>query len=406
MQSRTSTLTPPLPQVEEERVRPVNGKQAAATSDFTLREIAVFGSVASAILLAANALVCATWGYFFDLPGWIAWQSLPGALAVAFIAASVLRFRSTHPALRIVYAVTSAWLGALNFAVFAAIACWSIDGLSVRLNWEVPRLPLATVLFGLALLATVYGLLNAAWIRITRVTVKLPNLPEAWQGRTAVLLTDLHLGPLAGAGFLRRVIARLRALRPDAVFISGDMFDGSPLGVEELVAPWRDFSAARGIFYVTGNHDEFAERSIFLDAVERTGVRVLNNEKVTLNGLQLIGVHDSEAANPTELREILRRAQIDPRHASILLAHQPVNLAVAEEADISLQLSGHTHGGQIWPWNLLVLWIYGRFGHGLERLGNLQVYTSNGVGTWGPPLRVGTKSEIVLLQFEKGPDQN
>ncbi len=406
MPGRTSTLTTPLPQAEEERARPLNGKQSAASSDFTLREMVLFGSIASAILLSANALVCATWGYFFDLPGWIAWQAVPGGLAVAFIAASFLRFRSTHPALRIVYALTSAWLGGLNFAVFAAIACWSIDGLSVRLDWEVPRVPLATILFGLAFLATAYGLVNAAWIRITRITVKLPGLPEAWEGRAAALVTDLHLGPLAGAGFLRRVIARLRALQPDAVFISGDMFDGSPLGVDELVAPWREFSAARGVFYVTGNHDEFAERSIFLDAVRRTGVRVLNNEKVTLDGLQLIGVHDAEAANPAELGAILRRAQIDRRQASILLAHQPVNLAVAEEADISLQLSGHTHGGQIWPWNLLVLWIYGRFGHGLERLGNLQVYTSNGVGTWGPPLRVGTKSEIVLMRFEKALGQD
>jgi hypothetical protein len=100
------------------------------------------------------------------------------------------------------------------------------------------------------------------------------------------------------------------------------------------------------------------------------------------------------------LREILRQVQIDRQHPSILLAHRPVNLSVAEEEGISLQLSGHTHGGQIWPWNLLVSRIYGRFGHGLSRLGKLQVYTSYGAGTWGPPLRVGTKSEIVLIRFE------
>jgi predicted MPP superfamily phosphohydrolase len=152
---------------------------------------------------------------------------------------------------------------------------------------------------------------------------------------------------------------------------------------------------------VTGNHDEFAERSIFLNAVKRVGIQVMNNEKITLDGLQIVGVHDSEAGDPTELRSILQKAQIDRQRPSILLSHRPINLSVAEEEGISLQLSGHTHGGQIWPWNLLVSRIYGRFAHGLSRLDKLQVYTSNGVGTWGPPLRVGTKSEIVLLQFER-----
>ena len=385
----------------EEASSAVSSRQPAALPDFTWRGIALVGFIASTVLLLANALFCGTWSYFFALPGWIAWQALPGVLAVAFIPASILRFRFDHPALRMVYAITSAWVGALNFAFFAAIACWVVDGIAWMANWPVSRFQIALVLFGLAFLATVYGLINAAWIRITRVTVKLPNLPEAWRDRTTALVTDLHLGPLSGAGFLRRVIVRLRSLRPDAVFISGDMFDGSTLGLDQLVAPWRGFSPSQGIYYVTGNHDEFAERSLFIDAAKRTGIRVLNNEKISLDGLQIVGVHDSEAEKPAELRSILRRVQLDRQQPSILLAHRPVNLSVTEEEGISLQLSGHTHGGQIWPWNLLVSRIYRRFAQGLGRLGKLQVYTSNGVGTWGPPLRVGTKSEIVLLRFEK-----
>jgi predicted MPP superfamily phosphohydrolase len=127
----------------------------------------------------------------------------------------------------------------------------------------------------------------------------------------------------------------------------------------------------------------------------------LNNEKVALDGLQVVGIHDSEAGNPAQLRAILQQARLDRKQPSILLAHRPVNLSVPEEEGISLQLSGHTHRGQLWPWNLLVSRIYGPFAYGLHRLGNLLVYTSSGVGTWGPPLRVGTQSEIVLIQFEK-----
>jgi uncharacterized protein len=378
----------------------------AVPAHFTLGRLVRFGSIISTILLSANALVCATWSHFFGLPGWVAWQALPGALAVAFIVTTILRFRTSHPVLTSVYALSAAWIGALNFAFFAAVGCWIVAGVCWLTGWSLPPFALAAVLFGFALLSAVYGLINARWIRVTRVTVRLPHLPEAWQGRTAALVTDLHLGPLFGAGFLRRVIGRLRVLRPDVVFISGDMFDGSTLGVDQLVAPWRKYSTRRGIYYVTGNHDEFADRNIFIDAVKRTGVQVLNNEKLSLDGLQIVGVHDTEAGNPTELRSILRQVQLDPRHPSILLAHRPVNLSVAEEEGISLQLSGHTHGGQIWPWNLLVSRIYGRFASGLSRLGKLQVYTSNGTGTWGPPLRVGTKSEIVLIRFEEELNQD
>jgi predicted MPP superfamily phosphohydrolase len=376
-------------------------KPPVGPPDFTWRRIAVFGATVSVILLSTNALVCATWSHFFRLPGWIAWQVPPGALAISFIPCTILRFRSAHPALRVVYAISSAWLGALNFAFFAAVACWLVAGAAWLIGWPRPGFPVAAILFGLAFLATVYGLINARWIRVSRITVHLPNLPEAWHGRTAALVTDLHLGPLSGTEFLQRVIDRLRSAQPDAVFISGDLFDGPTHGLDQLAAPWREYSPSRGIFYVTGNHDEFDERSIYLESVRRVGIRVLDNEMVSVDGLQLVGVHDSEAGDATELRAILQRVRIDPQKPSILLAHRPVNLSVAEEEGISLQLSGHTHHGQIWPWNLLVSRIYGRFAYGLSRLGKMLVYTSSGVGTWGPPLRVGTRSEIVLIKFEK-----
>jgi len=399
-------ITPIVSAGEEQVVLGAPLAPPAIAPEFTLKRIARFVLIVSAILLAANGVVCATCSQFFGVPGWIVWQTIPGAMAIAFILATLLRLRFSHPALRVVYIVTAVWLGILNFAFFAAVGCWIVAGATLLSGWPLPRFQVAAILFGIALVATVYGLVNAQWIRVSRVTVRLRHLPGVWQGRTAALVTDLHLGPLFGAGFLRRVIARLRFLRPDAVFIGGDMFDGSTFGADQLVAPWREFSTPQGIYYVTGNHDEFVERSIVLDAVKRTGVQVLNNEKTTVDGLQIVGIHDSEAENPAELRSILRQVAIDRLRPSVLVAHRPVNLSVAEEEGISLQLSGHTHGGQIWPWNLLVSRIYGRFAHGLSRLGNLQLYTSNGVGAWGPPLRVGTKSEIVLIQFEKDLEQN
>lgn len=378
---------------------PAGSESSSAIPERMLGRLTIMVTIMSTVLLSANALVCSTLSNFFDIPGWSRWQILPAALAIAFIVTTILGFRYSNPLLRTIYTISATWLAALNYAFFASIACWIVDAAATLAGWTLPRFDIAVVLFGSALLTTLYGLINASSLRVTRVVVPLPNLPEAWAGRTMALLTDVHLGHLSGPSFLRRIISRLRTLQPDAVLISGDLFDGTPIGLDRLVAPWHRFSPPRGIFYVTGNHDEFAERSIYLDAVRRTGIQVLNNEKVSLDGLQIVGVHDSEAGDPDQLRNILRQVELDSQRPSILLAHQPANLAVAEEEGISLQLSGHTHGGQFWPWIYFVSRIYGPFAYGLSRLGKLLVFTSNGVGTWGPPVRVGTKSEIVLFRF-------
>jgi len=395
-------MTPPPSSINETPVFPTElAKPNSARPDIGFGRIAVFVSVASMILLIANGFVCATWSHFFGMTGWLSWQFIPGSLALTFIMSTIVGFRFSNPLLRIVYAVSALWLGMLNFGFFAAAACWIVDGIVWLMGSPIPHFYLAAILFGVAFFVAIYGLINAAWLRTTQVNVALPNLPEVWQGRTVALLTDLHLGHISGPVFLSRILAKLRSMHPEAVLISGDLFDGTTVGANELVAGWRGFSARQGVFYIAGNHDDFGGRRIFLDAVNRTGIRVLNNEKVSIEGLQIVGVHDSEAEDPSKLRDILRQARLDPEFPSILLAHRPTNLSVAEEEGISLQLSGHTHQGQMWPWNLLVSRIYERFAYGLNRLGTMWVYTSSGAGTWGPPLRVGTKSEIVLIKFEK-----
>jgi hypothetical protein len=214
-------------------------------------------------------------------------------------------------------------------------------------------------------------------------------------------MTDLHLGNIRGAAFMRRVADKVRSLQPFAVFVSGDVFDGPEGDYDRLLEPCRWLSAPAGIYFVTGNHEEFTDRSKYIAAIERAGLRVLNNEKVTVQGLQIVGVHDSEAVEPEQFRKILQDAAVDRRQASILLAHRPSNLAIPEAAGISLQVSGHTHKGQCWPWSWVIYKVHGPFAYGLNRLGNLLVLTSSGAGTWGPPMRVGTKSEIVLIRLER-----
>src|SRR5262249_55010707 len=131
-----------------------------------------------------------------------------------------------------------------------------------------------------------------------------------------------------------------------------------------------------------------------------SGVRILGNEKVVLDGLQVVGIHDGDHRSPDLLRSLLRGMKLDRSRASLLLAHSPVNLAIAEQAGVSMQISGHTHGGQFLPWTWVVSWVYGAFAAGLHAFGGMQVLTTTGAGTWGPPMRLGANPEIVLVRFE------
>ena len=371
----------------------------------TRARIAFFVTVIVGLLLSVNWFVCHTWNRFWGISSMPLWQIIPSLLTISFIVTTLLGFHQTNALLRILYRVSAIWLGVLSFTFFASVACWCIYVPLMLFGLGADQRLIVVVVFGLAFLASVYGLVNAAWIRVTRITVNLPDLPEAWRGRRAALVTDLHLGNVRGRPFTRRIVARLQRLQPDAVFISGDMFDGTEADLDWLVAPWSKLSVPRGTYFVTGNHEEFSSHNEFLDAIGRTGVRVLTNEKVDVDGLQIVGVHDGEAGEPQTLRAVLQSTQLDNRRPSILLAHQPSNPAIAAEAGISLQLSGHTHGGQIWPWSWVAALVHGRFNYGLNRLGELQVFTSSGVGTWGMPMRVGTKSEIVMLRFEAAKEE-
>ena len=216
----------------------------------------------------------------------------------------------------------------------------------------------------------------------------------------SALISDTHLGHIRGARFLRRIVTTLTRLKPDIVFIAGDMYDGTVAKVNEMAAPLAKLVVPWGAYFVAGNHEEFSDSTKYFDAVKQTGVRVLNSEKVTVDGLQIVGVHYRDSTNDDRFRAALRGAAVDRNRASILLTHAPDRVSIAEQEGFSLQLSGHTHGGQFFPFTWITSRLYGKFVYGLQRLGNLLVYTSYGAGTWGPPLRVGTKPEIVLLQFE------
>jgi predicted MPP superfamily phosphohydrolase len=355
------------------------------------------------VLFLAHFLVYETWTFSpagSDVPGTLGIKLVLGFLSVSFVAASLLAFRYTNAALRAFYRIAAIWLGFLTFLFFAAVFSWIIFGVARLSGLDVSFHRMVEWLFGAGVLAGLYGVFNAGWTRITRTTVRLANLPPAWRGRRAALISDLHLGHVRNGSFLRRMVAKILQQEPDAIFIVGDLYDGTAIDVRRAAEPLRELLAPHGVYFVAGNHEQFGDDSKYLHAIAAAGVRVLINEKVEVDGLQIVGVPYRNAAPGEHFTSVLQGLRLDRNRASILLTHAPDHPEIAEAAGVSLQLSGHTHLGQFIPWSWMARRIYRQFVYGLSRIGKMQVFTSSGAGTWGPPLRLGSNPEIVVLYFE------
>jgi predicted MPP superfamily phosphohydrolase len=259
----------------------------------------------------------------------------------------------------------------------------------------------------LALLLTLLGLLNTRrTARVKRVDVPIANLPAALQGFTIAQISDLHVGPTIRASYVQRIVDRVNALEADAVAITGDIVDGPVHELRTHVAPLGNLRSRHGSFFVTGNHEYYAGAGPWLAEVRSLGIRVLMNEHVVLErggaSLVLAGVadftaHHFDEAHRSDPAAALAGAPADAG-ARVLLAHQPRTAPAAQEAGFDLQISGHTHGGQFFPWIFFVRFQQ-PFTAGLHRLGRLWVYVSRGTGYWGPPKRLAAPSEITRLRL-------
>jgi len=251
------------------------------------------------------------------------------------------------------------------------------------------------------------GLLNTRRLaRVKEVVVPIEGLPAALHGFTIAQITDLHVGPTIRGRHIRRIVERVNALDVDLVAITGDIVDGPVSELGPHVAPLAGLQSRHGSFFVTGNHEYYAGHVAWLAEVRRLGIRVLLNEHVVIEreGQRLVvaGVadymaHHFEPSHRSDPHAALRGAPADAA-ARVLLAHQPRSSAAAERAGFDLQISGHTHGGQFFPWIFFVR-LQQPFTAGLHRLGRLWVYVSRGTGYWGPPKRVAAPSEITRLRL-------
>jgi predicted MPP superfamily phosphohydrolase len=308
------------------------------------------------------------------------------------------------------------WMG-LMFLLFVLLVATDLVRLLAMLGAKVGtaaaldparRTFLARLLGGVAGLGA--GAVGTVAIRqglraaeVKEVKVQLARLPRAADGTTIVQLTDLHIGATLRRTFVEDIVRRTNELQPDIVAITGDLVDGSVELLWDAVEPLSRLRARHGVFFVTGNHEYFSGVEPWMEALRRLGIRVLANERVAIgggaDGFDLAGVHDYSGgriarAHRSDLGAAL--AGRDTERELILLAHQPKSVVEAAKQGVGLQLSGHTHGGQLWPFTFFVR-LAQPYVVGLHRHGDTQIYVSPGTGFWGPPMRLGTRAEITRL---------
>ncbi|NTV40834.1 MAG: metallophosphoesterase [Candidatus Moranbacteria bacterium] len=254
-----------------------------------------------------------------------------------------------------------------------------------------------------AFLYSVYGIINAFTPVVKRIDVSIKNLPKKWIGKKVVHISDVHLGHIYRDEYLREVVKRINSLRPDAVVITGDLFDGTDGNIDIFIDPLNSLEATKGIFYASGNHEIYLGIDRTFETLGKTKITCLRNEIKMIDGLQFIGIeypkHKDKINVAKTIKKIPNFKQSEP---SILLWHMPTQVSKIRKLGISLMLSGHTHKGQLFPFGMTTRFMFNGYDYGLKRKGNFSIYTSCGLGAWGTPMRTEKHSEIVEITLLKG----
>jgi predicted MPP superfamily phosphohydrolase len=388
------------------------------------------GKLRGSTMAVFHVIVLSIYGlvnFYISLRGWQALAGFPRARWIVF--AAYWAFILCYPAGRIILARGRTALAAplvkigsfhLALMIYLVMGVVLVD--LVRLiNAFIPFLPRSLVsrphqtgivLFlaigGVSVLVVAGGILNAMRPRTVELSLSIDKPAGVRTSLSAVVASDIHLGTIAGSARLRKLVDRINRLEPDIVLLPGDVVDESVTEAEEeaMTAVFKKLRAPLGIYSVPGNHEYYGGIERNLAYLRKWGVRVLQDEAVEVDGsFYLIGRKDPSALRRHETRlsipEIMKAGGVDPRRPLILLDHQPLHLEEAEAAGIDLQLSGHTHAGQLFPLTLINKRIYEQ-NWGYLRKGKTQYYVSCGVGTWGPPVRTGSVPEIIRIRLTFG----
>jgi uncharacterized protein len=368
-------------------------------------------------VLLLSALLHAYIGWRL-LPAWSGHAFVLWPLALLLLASAVLMPLSVRRIRWQRFAQALTWAGLVFMGLFSSLFVLTLIrdlGLGVAALVSMARpLPIADMsrLSGqavtvVALLVTLWGYVNARrTARVVDVDVPIDGLPEPLHGFTIAQISDIHVGPTIRGDYLSAIVGRVNRLEADLVAVTGDLVDGRVADLAPHVAPLAELRSRHGSFFVTGNHEYYSGADPWTAELRRLGLNVLQNQHVVIRhgdaSLVVAGVTDYSAHHfdPSQRSDPAAAIAGAPPDAAvkILLAHQPRSADAAHQAGFDLQLSGHTHGGQFWPWNHFVP-LQQPYTAGLHRLRGMWVYTSRGTGYWGPPKRLGAPSEITRIRL-------
>jgi len=364
----------------------------------------IFFALSLSGLLIGHAAFYYLFINFFNVT--IFWERLIVATVIAvlffnIVLASFLVHRRDNVLTRAYYIFSGVWIGFfINLCLMSVLVVILKFG-GQFFNLVVPTTYLKIIFWSGGILLSIWGIYRALVPKVTTYEIVIKGLPASWHNRVVVQLSDVHLGPVYRKKFFYRLIDKINSLKPEAVFITGDLFDGMEADFSWMNHPFKKLKAPRGIYYSFGNHDLYLGFNKTVSLLSGNPVKILDNKLVNISGLQVIGINYSFDSSFNLEKAILRQVGYKPERPSILLFHEPKNISLAKKVDINLQLSGHTHDGQLWPFNYIVKWAHKNFSYGLFQDGNFSLVISSGAGTWGPPMRTAARAEIVKIILKK-----
>lgn len=343
-------------------------------------------------------------------------------LALSFFLSAFLIRLHGNPVFSAYYLFSAFWIGLLVQFLLAVALLWILEGVSKLVGIEFPMFHLASVFFGLAFVVAMIGAWNAAHPVVHNIEARFKNLPASWEGKTVIQLSDVHLGAIHGRNFMQKIADKINTLNPSLVLITGDLLDGMDGDFSGLVQAVDSMKPEKGIYFVTGNHEGYLGLDIAKKFVEQTTMRDIDGKVEDIDGLQLVGVPYPLFDHISDPKAVFDSPEYDPAKPTILMYHTPTNVghqnnslgyqqttaywtpdtdtSYAREKGVDLQLSGHTHRGQFPPFQWFASLIFRGRSYGLFKDGPFQLYVSSGVGTWGPPIRLFTQSEIVAITLK------
>jgi len=297
------------------------------------------------------------------------------------------------------YMITGFWIGLLlNLALaLAIIGLLKLSALGFHFIW--PHTFLEIFFFGAAFLFSLWGVYNAMSPRVTNYTAVIKDLPEAWNNKTIVQISDVHLGPVYRQHFFSRLVNQIQELNPEALFITGDLFDGMEADFTWFDHDLNRLSLPKGIYYSFGNHDLYLGFNRVMELLKDKPLRIMDNKMVVVDGLQIIGINYAFENDFALDKAILKQVDYDQNKPSLLMFHDPNDIPLAKSVGIDLQLSGHTHNGQLVPINWFEKLYFHGYNYGYFREGDFNLVVCSGTGTWGPPMKTVGHSEIVQIKL-------